>query len=255
MKQKQHRKDKSMNEQIRHAVNVSQRAQRNYDLTKSINEKDLDTFIHVAANSPSKQNETHYELHVFTNQKIIREIYDQTKLFLLMKEDDNFDQLYGEKDGKFWQSDKRSVHNSQVLANALFVYFEQEGEARGGTHKQAQSNSNNKESLIKYHQQIGYSIGVSAGQLVLSAALLGYKTGFCSAFKKGAVAEICNTKKMPKLLVGVGHENAGVDRRYHAETLNKDIPEGFKNGLENEKWRFPSFEKDCKVFLNDSTYY
>ena len=239
-----------MNKKIEDAVNVTNRAQRNYDLSKSIEKQDLDTLIHAAANSPSKQNETHYELHVFTNQKIIRKIYEQTKLFLLMKKDDDFDQLYGEKNGKFWQSDERSVHNSQVLANALFVYFEQEGEARGGTHKQAQSGDNNQESLIKYHQQISYSIGISSGQLTLSAALLGYTTGYCSAFKKGAVAEICNTKKMPKLLVGVGHENAGVDRRYHAETLNKYIPKGFKNGKPNKKWKFPSFEKSIKVMLD-----
>lgn len=239
-----------MNNKIINAVEIAQRAQRNYDTSKSIPKKDLETLMYVAANSPSKQNETHYELHVLTCKDRIRQIYEQTKLFLLMKPDENFDQLFGETDGKFWQSDERSVHNSQILSNALFVYFEEEGTPRGGTHKQAQHSENNQESIIKYQQQISYSIGVSSGQLSLSSALLGYKTGFCSAFRKGKVADICGTKKMPKLLVGVGYENIGVDRRYHAETKNKDIPVGFKNGSPEEKWKFPTFEKSIKVVLD-----
>lgn len=244
-----------MNDKIKKSVDVSQRAQRNYDLSKNIPEKDIETLIYAAANSPSKQNETHYELHVFTNQDFIRRIYEQTKLFLLMDKDDDFDELYGEKNGRFWQSDKRSVHNSQILANLLVVYFEVQGSPRGGTHAHAQNSSDNQESSHKYSEQLSYSIGVSSGQLALSAALLGYKTGFCSAFRKGAVADICHTKKMPKLLVGIGYENPGVDRRYHAETLNKNVPEKFRTGSLNEKWKFPSFNKECKVFLNDSTYH
>lgn len=243
-----------MNKQIENAVNIAQRAQRNYDLTKTICDQDLKTLIHVASNSPSKQNETHYELHVFTDQNIIREIYEQTKLFLLMNKDDDFSKLYGEKDNQFWQSDERSVHNSQILGNLLFVYFEHQGPPRGGTHAQAQSGKNNQESSTKYREQISYSIGVSSGQLTLSAAMLGYKTGFCSAFRKGAVSEICGTNKMPKLLVGIGFENPNIDRRFHAETTNQEIPDGFKNGRPDEKWRFPSFNKDIKIFYNMKQY-
>ncbi len=68
-----------MNSEIKQAVDVSNKAQRNYDLTKSIPQEDLDTLIYAAVNSPSKQNETHYSLHVYTDQNMIKQIYSHTK--------------------------------------------------------------------------------------------------------------------------------------------------------------------------------
>lgn len=238
-----------MNNEIEKAVDITQRAQRNYDLNKQIPSRDLDTLIYAAANSPSKQNETHYELHVFTDQHIIRDIYNQTKLYLLMTDKDNPEDLYGEIDGEFWQSDERSVHNSQILSNVLFVYVEKAGEPRGGTHKFAQNNTSSKESLSIYNEQISYSIGISSGQLALSAALLGYKTGFCSAFNTVKVPQIIGTTKKAKLLVGVGYD-AGVNRRLHAETKNKDIPIGFQTGKPEEKWIFPTFDRHVDIYIN-----
>jgi len=52
------------------------------------------------------------------------------------------------------------------------------------------------------------------------------------------------------LLVGVGFDNAGSDRRLHAELLNKDVLEKFRTGDENEHCQFPSFNKQVKVFIN-----
>jgi len=238
-----------MNKEIEKAVDITQRAQRNYDLTKQIPSQDLNTLIHAATNSPSKQNETHYELHVFTDQNIIREIYNQTKLYLLMTDEDNHEDLYGEINGEFWQSDERSVHNSQILSNVLFAYVEDIGKPRGGTHKFAKNSADSKESRSIYNDQICYSIGISSGQLALSAAMLGYKTGFCSAFNTTNVPQIIGTSKKAKLLVGVGYD-AGIHRRFHAETKNKDIPSGFRTGESDEKWIFPSFDRHVDVYIN-----
>ena len=47
---------------LKNAFDITQRAQRNYDLSKSIPQADLDTLIYTAINSPSKQNETHFKL-------------------------------------------------------------------------------------------------------------------------------------------------------------------------------------------------
>jgi len=240
----------SLHEDIKRSVDISQRAQRNFDLTRRVSSHDLETLIYVATNSPSKQNETHFDLHVLTDNQKIRKVYEQTKRFLLYDSKKSKEDNFGEKDGEFWQDNENSVHNSQILANLLFIWVENQGVARGGTHSQAQSGVNNAESSIRYNEQISYSIGISSGQLAMSAALLGYKTGYCSAFEKGPVKDICGTQKMPKLLLGIGYENPSIDRREHAETLNKDIPPGYKTGSNNEKWQFPSFEKEIKVYLN-----
>ena len=86
--------------------------------------------------------------------------------------------------------------------------------------------------------------------MILTAALLGYKTGICSAFDPTEVAKVVGTSNKVKLLDGVGFENASIDRRLHAETLNKDVPEKFRTGSPDEYWRFPSFEKYTKVTIN-----
>jgi hypothetical protein len=62
---------------------------------------------------------------------------------------------------------------------------------------------------------------------------------------------MCGTKHTPKLMIGIGYENEGVNRRLAQETLNKDVPEKYRNGLDNERWMFPTFKKVIKVKIND----
>jgi len=234
---------------LKKAIDSAQRAQRNYDLSKTIPQDDLETLIYAAVNSPSKQNETHYSLHVYTGQDVIRDIYNNTKKFTLMKDDEDRKGLFGEKDGKYWQNDKQSVTNSQTLANALFVYVEETGEARGGTHFVGQTNPNGNAAKLYYEQQ-SYSIGISVGELILTANLLGYKTGICSAMDSKPIKKIVGSKNHVKLLVGVGFDNVGTDRRLHPETLNRDVPEKFRTGDLEEQWRFPSLNKKTKIYIN-----
>lgn len=232
-----------MHDQIKAAVDSTQRAQRNYDLSKTILEQDLETLIYAAVNSPSKQNETHYSLNVYTDQTIIRKIYDTTEKFTL-----GIQEALDDDKGEEWLYKNKSVKNSQIYANVLFVYVEDEGKARGATHLKAKHGDNYSKEILKEQQD--YSIGISIGELILTAGLLGYRTGLCSAFNVTEVQGIINTNNKPKMLVGVGYDNAGTDRRLHAETLNRDVPEEARTGDLDEKWRFPSFEKHIKVFMN-----
>jgi len=238
-----------MHEELKKAIDTAQRAQRNYDLSKTISEKDLETLIYAATNSPSKQNETHYSLHVYTDKDTIREIYNTTKKFTFGNKKHESEILDPNK-GENWMYENRSVHNSQILASAVFVYVEDDGERRGTTHFLAQYNDKN--SINTYNEQKNFSVGISVGELILSATLLGYKTGICAAFDSGLIKQIVKTNKRVKLLVGIGYENIGVDRRLHAETLNIDIPEEFQTGKLDDKWRFPSLNKNIKVTINGS---
>ena len=70
-----------MNDEIKKAIDICKLAQRNYDLNKWLPHKDLETLIYVATNSPSKQNETHFNLRVYTDPAKIQAIYDRTKNF------------------------------------------------------------------------------------------------------------------------------------------------------------------------------
>jgi len=238
-----------MNEQIKNAVDGSNRAQRNYDLEKTIPEEHLKTLIHAAANSPSKQNETHYSLHVYTDTEIIKKIYNHTKKFTMIRDKQDQDESFKVEDDVFIQNDAKSVTNSQVYANALFVYVAEQGQTRGSQHRAAKENPNSNAAKV-YGEQVAYSMGISIGELILSAGLLGYTTGICSALDTRPIRDILGTKQNPKLLVGVGFPNNQLERTQHSEVLNRDIPEKFRTGELDEHWKFPSFEKNIKVSIN-----
>jgi hypothetical protein len=109
-----------------------------------------------------------------------------------------------------------------------------------------------------YEEQIDFSIGISVGQLILAAAMMGYKTGICSALDSPGIGKLLPTNKQTqdnvynaKLIIGVGYEQDGVDRRLHQEVLNKDIPfNDRRTGDEDGLYRFPTFEGVTDVYLN-----
>mgnify|MGYP003654755455 CR=1 FL=1 len=236
---------------IKHAVDVTNKAQRNYDLTKSIPQEDLDMLIYAAANSPSKQNETHYSLHVYTDQNIIKQIYNHTKKFTLARTQEDKDKSFSIENDVFIQHDHESVTNSQIYANALFVYVKGEGSINkyNVQHYAAKLNPNSSAAKV-YNEQVAYSMGISVGELILSAGLLGYTTGICSALDTIPIRDILGIKQNPKLLVGVGFPNIQLERTQHSEVLNKDVPEKFRTGELEEHMKFPSFDKYTKVTVN-----
>jgi nitroreductase len=240
---------------IKTAVDISNRAQRNYDLTKSIPQEDLDTLIYAAANSPSKQNELHYSLNVSTDSDINYQIYEQTKKFTLYNPDNS---LVGtiDKTGNYNQDNTNSVTNSQILANAIFVYHDAHPQKENNSHQinldhaLARSNPDNTNINKNYNQQRNYSVGISVGELILTAGLLGYRTGICSAFDGLAIKNILGSKTTPSLLVGIGYDNPNMNRLAHPHVLNKDVPEGSRNGHLYDNWNFPTNDKDTEVKLN-----
>jgi hypothetical protein len=129
-----------MREDIVKAVNSAQRAQRNYDLTKSVLQEDLETLIHVASNSPSKQNEVHFSLKVYTDPKSNRiqvksigtENQKGTKVDLMVVEDGEYipwgamslkaggTKQLGQTGKKFSDSESGGSRGIANLFNSLF---------------------------------------------------------------------------------------------------------------------------------------
>ena len=243
------------NKLIEDAVLSTQRAQRNYDLSKKIPAQDLNTLIHSAVKCPSKQNETHYSLYVFTDKTVIEKIYKNTKHHAVFRQQD-FKTVFKEENGKFWQNEKYCVTNSQIFANAVFMFVDDDGPAYGGTHILAQQNLQNKnsESRELYIEQKNFSIGIAVGELLLTAGILGYKTGCCSAFNKQEMQNILGLPKLPKLIVGVGYPNQNMDRRAHPEVYNRDLPEQYQNGDLDDNWKFVTHDKNIRTFINYKTY-
>ena len=247
-----------MHNEINKAVEVTQRAQRNYNLTKTIPQKDIDTLIHAASNGPSKQNETHFNLRVYTDPTIIKKIHEATKLYAMFSWD-NVDEVFNDKDGNFNTKEEYTVTNSQIYANAVFIWCDDTANLRGGTHilgARKEASFISKQTLF---EQKSFSVGISSGQLTMAAALLGYKTGYCSAFERNIkrttpdkhLQTIINSETEPRIIVGIGYPNEGVNRQYHATVKNKDVPERYRNGAAEQYWKHPTFDKELKVWLND----
>ena len=233
---------------LKNAVYITQRAQRNYDLSKSIPQADLDTLIYTAINSPSKQNETHFKLKVYTDPNLIHNIYDCTKKFGLYTKE-VFDKMYKDTDEGVVSNTTYEVKNSQILSNVVFVYCDDQDNIRRGDQVIASRGNASEETRNFFTRLKNFSIGVSSGQLSLVAALLGYKTGFCSAYYLSQLRAI--VKDEPKLIVGIGYENSNMDRRLHGTLFNRDIPKQYRTGEDNERWRFPSLDKKIKVEINN----
>ena len=87
-----------------------------------------------SANAPTKYDEEHYSVRVFTDQKVIYDIYkDCTKSYGLYKDEEDYKKLFIEdKNGVYRQNDKMSITNSQTWASALFVFVQRNTYPRSG---------------------------------------------------------------------------------------------------------------------------
>ena len=168
---------------LKDVITKSQRTQRNWDLTKTINKEDLDLFKIAVSQCPTKQNRNWYNVVFISDRNKIEQIYNTT-------------------DGFTYEKGKTTT-NSQTLANLLVVFC-------ADIDSRDKINSDTTDNSI--------SIGIAAAYLNLTAHMLNYKTGFCACFKNGEVDKIINdTNSM--LILGIGHADEKKDRKEHH--LNK----------------------------------
>jgi len=270
---------------INEAINNSGKVHYNYNRLE-IPEDHLKTLIHAAANAPTKQDEEHYSVRVFTEPKLIYDIYKNcTKSFGIYKDEEDYKKLFIEdKDGVFRQNEKMSVTNSQTWASAIFVFVERNPYPRGGVSLIASGKtpltgksdgwSEKASSMVKdrHSEDVQFSLGISVGQLILAANMLGYRTGICSGFKVDPLQWYLNVgkeiheehfvgqegpdgkrKREAKMIVGIGHPNTA-DPRMHPELLNKDLEEKHRTGADHEHWLYPTWNKECHVELNGKLF-
>ena len=193
---------------IKKAIIRSQHCQRNYDLTKTIPEADIDLIHHAATQCPSKQNMAFYKLHFITNRDVIEQIHNLTTGFK--------NNTTGEV-----------VTNSQVLSNLLIAFEKEDTVGRAVTEdktartddladiKKGISDSPNYERLTRDTEM---AVGIAAGYINLTASILGYSTGCCVCMDEPEVRKLIGAKRPLKLLMGVGFKQEGVNRRQHPES-------------------------------------
>ena len=194
---------------IKKAIIRSQHCQRNYDLTKTIPEADIDLIHHAATQCPSKQNMAFYKLHFITNRDVIKEIHENTMGFK--------NNTTGEV-----------VTNSQVLSNLLIAFELEDTISRALDEPKAARSlelNNLKKGIEidsvdynKIQRDADMAMGIAAGYVNLTASMLGYSTGCCVCMDGPKVMKIVGSKNPIKLLMGVGFKQEGVNRRQHPES-------------------------------------
>jgi hypothetical protein len=193
-----------VNENIEKAIIRSQHTQRNWDLSREIPQEDLDLIITSATQCPSKQNVAHYRVHAITNRDIIEAIHEKT---------DGFTVSY---------NPYQSTTNSQVLANLLIVLEATTVETRNVKsiyrNEQTVAIANNAKDQMAHEtlmRDLHMAVGVAAGYLNMTAALLGYGTGCCACMDSGAIKDILKMDSEPILLMGIGYKDPNLNRRVH----------------------------------------
>ena len=217
----------------------SQRCQRNWDLTKTIPSEDIELMVHACKSSPSKQNEPHFRVYGVENFDLRKKIYNETLNFA---HDGDGVSLCFNKDGSI-----NYKRQSQLMGNFLFVFCRERnnvyrsGESyAGGDFVETDMNVDHagtidlstdekRKYVQKMTENIGlHAIGISVGYLLITAHMLGYKTGCSSGFHIDTVVEITGHSN-PEIVVAVGYGDETRDRR----------EEHFERGR-----LFPSWNKD-----------
>ena len=193
------------NNEIEKSVIRSQHTQRNWNLDKRLPKEDINTLLQAVTNCPSKQNIAFYKVHFIQSRNIIEEIHENTKGF------------------RYGDGFSETETNPQTLAN-LFVIFEDYNyldDLKDDIHRNQATReyinkgnlSDAREAELDRDKQV--AVGIAAGYLNLTAALMGYRTGCCQCMDRKAIKEIAMLEEKPFLLMGVGFPQAGVSRRRH----------------------------------------
>lgn len=188
--------------EIAKAVIKSQHCQRNWNLTKTIPEEDIDLLIHSVTNCPSKQNVAYYDVYFITDRSVIEKIHKRTNGFVINRNGD-------------------TVTNSQTLANLLIAFTSCDLDLEPNVHRNTEldyvkDNNISYKDVPSLVRDKHMAIGIAAGYVNLTAAMLGYSTGCCACFDQD-INKIIGSEHEVELLMGVGFSNSEKNRRIHHE--------------------------------------
>lgn len=199
---------------LKKAIQISQHTQRNWDLSRSIPQEDLDILTEAVTQCPSKQNFAFYKAHFITNRDVIKKLH-------------NASWGLGYYDAE--SHSRVETTNSQVLANLLIVF--EEIEPSIGLVNKMHDRDNAEAEILKRDRQM--AVGIAAGYVNMTAAMMGYGTGCCACYDSKEVQEILNLKGKACLLMGVGYKDLERSRREHHITGVK-IPRRPKENIQVE---------------------
>jgi hypothetical protein len=191
-----------------------QHCQRNFDLTKTL-DNDIAQHLHqIALSTPSKQNYVNFDCIAITNRQLIRQIAE-----VCIHEDR--DNLLPNLKEKFKNG---RLQNPQVDAHMILLYFpiyEHENidhSSRTGYKK-----------VANWKELTNMEIGISTGAVGLAANMLGLRTGFCKCFIEDDLPEFTQygiDKEDLEVILGIGYplhkdHTVHTDDRFNSSSYKK----------------------------------
>jgi hypothetical protein len=195
-------------------IDTIRRCQRNWDHSKSIPDEHLDHWAYIAQHSPSKQDESYFNLYMITNKEKIELLLNHTWGHTMQIAPGNYTGV---------------SRNTPMGANAYLLFtfklpptireIKPDGQPFAQTGIDFEGRKRN-----------GYiAIGIAAGLIAQSAANLGYKTGFNSCHNSHSLGQPDQTKVWRETLgiessetmivgLGIGYPQEGKARNEHNET-------------------------------------
>ena len=216
---------------IKKSILLSQKCQRNYDLSRQIPQEDLELFELALSQCPSKQNLCFYDAHMITDRDLIEKIHEHTAgiranpssendrvtnpqmlgnlciVFTMPREKPIEQQIVNPRTGK--EGNYRNLE--QRLLGEL-----KEGEEFAGLDREK------SERAIQVDRNV--AVGIAAGYCTLVAAELGYRSGCASCLDNEAIKKVLGIEEDVLLLMGIGFNNAERHRREHQLDPNHKFP-------------------------------
>lgn len=187
---------------LKKAIHKSQHCNRNWDLSKSIPQEDIDLILESAVQCPVKQNLNYYKTHVFTDRESIEKIHSYTEG--IMAENSN-------------TGERKEITNSQTLANMVMVFTKD-----SPTYVREAAEVNNPEADTYKEDRI-MSVGIASAYVNYTASLLGYETGCCKCFDGEGLTSLFNGEQ-PLLIMGIGYPDKTRSRLEHHQDSSWKMP-------------------------------
>ena len=206
------------NKTLEELVEQSAWCQRNWDLSKSIPERDIETFKYAVKTCPSKQNRTFYKAVFIQDRDIIEKLHDTSDSFTAR-----------------WEP-YLAISNPQILENLVVVFVSN----RDYTEKprtEAEYDLGVVDGKDKIKNPMAQrdedkSVGIAIGYLTMIANILGYRTGIYNAqHRRDEVENIVGEGEVINMM-GIGYHNHDKNIRQHHY---------------NDRITYPSFEKSVEV--------
>ena len=151
------------------AVNNSQRCQRNWDLSKEVDDETIAWLMEIGYSTATKQNLDTFEVVCIKDRSVIQEFtkaatnpdYNRDLLGTRLKE----------------QMKAGRNQNPQTDSNLLFLFFHKP-EVRTSDIRQDREGCD-PEDKIKFLRNTGFEMGMSASAIAIAANSVGMRSGFC----------------------------------------------------------------------------